>query len=392
MTVCLVLGVIISFQPIYDRYSSIYILGGVPFLLATLYCFQGSVWQKTFVMCCIINAGVLSAFCMSPLSQYLAPYGSDAFYGWQIFFMTVSYLLEIILAVSLMGNFFPRLFLLGRKSWFLYTGGAILSRQILHLITNPDTVITVSQPPQVELGGLRSYYIVILASIWCSVSTCMAVVFTYRHTEAIYELKTSNEALAAARNHYQELTVSLAEAQKLRHDIKYLVSATLELSRKGDCESILRLFSNGEDHEPADVYCEHSVANALINWHIRRMKDAGIHVDTQILLPVDVPVDDGDLCVLLGNLLENAYEACLSVPADKRWVTIRIRTEPHMMMLAIDNSFDGTILLKGDKPNSLKGNGGFGLRSVRAMCEKYGGDFIPTWTHNQFTALALLNW
>ncbi|MDD5804401.1 ATP-binding protein [Blautia sp. HCP3S3_H10_1] len=85
-------------------------------------------------------------------------------------------------------------------------------------------------------------------------------------------------------------------------------------------------------------------------------------------------ISDTDLCCLLGNALDNAVTACENV-SGKRYITVASEKNQDMLMLTVDNSFDGNLLKNGEKILSRKRENeeGIGIRSMKQICEKYGG-------------------
>ena len=133
-------------------------------------------------------------------------------------------------------------------------------------------------------------------------------------------------------------------------------------------------------------YCQNSAVNAVVNHYATRAESAGVRVDIQLDIPDYLTqISDTDLCVVIGNLLENAIEACERMGQqrttdDAGWVRARAglhSAAAHHFVLVVDNSFNG-ILQTNEKMDgfcSLKrpGQRGIGLQSVQAVCEKYDG-------------------
>ena len=47
-------------------------------------------------------------------------------------------------------------------------------------------------------------------------------------------------------------------------------------------------------------------------------------MNCKAILPRELSIEDVDLCVLLGNLLDNALEACEKIPEDQRFLRIYV--------------------------------------------------------------------
>lgn len=91
-----------------------------------------------------------------------------------------------------------------------------------------------------------------------------------------------------------------------------------------------------------------------------------------------IPVND--MCSLFGNLMENAVEAAEQVPEkDNRLININIRPVAGQVFFCVENSYAEEPVMRGGLPLSTKkseaGYHGYGIKSVKMIAEKYGGNF-----------------
>ena len=91
-----------------------------------------------------------------------------------------------------------------------------------------------------------------------------------------------------------------------------------------------------------------------------------------------IPVND--MCSLFGNLMENAVEAAEQVPEkDNRLININIRPVAGQVFFCVENSYAEEPVMRGGLPLSTKkseaGYHGYGVKSVKMIAEKYGGNF-----------------
>ena len=82
-----------------------------------------------------------------------------------------------------------------------------------------------------------------------------------------------------------------------------------------------------------------------------------------------------DLCVILGNLLDNAMEACMKQAAQQeRFIRVYIGRFKGQFYISVSNSVGGALKKQNGAYQTTKaGSHGFGLRRVDALIEKYGG-------------------
>jgi hypothetical protein len=355
------------------------------------YCFEGSIWQKMFVIWFVMDFALLVSYSLSPVAAAFGAYGTDTYYIWMMGLMAAQYAAGITLSALFFRGFFPKLFAKGKKGWLLCSLGAVLSRMVLRVIT-PHYMPTIVHIPDPSGMNLYEYYLVIFASLWCLMSILVAIWMTLRRAETIFELRQSHTALAASRSHYEKLSLFIEDARRLRHDIRYKEAAAATLAEKQDYEGLKKLFASEGAAENIETSCEHPALNALLGWYAQRFAAEGIRATVHVHIPGDIPIEAGDLCVLFGNLLENALEASRGLPESDRHIEVMANAK-NQLNLSVSNGYMG--IIKTDAaglPLSAKeSGGGYGLRSAAAVCEKYGGEFHTEWTADKFTALAMLN-
>ena len=91
-------------------------------------------------------------------------------------------------------------------------------------------------------------------------------------------------------------------------------------------------------------------------------------------------ISDLDLCALVGNLLDNAIEACERLDAgEKRRIEISLRIVERALLLQVVNSCrDARALDRRMDSFSQKRNGpgGMGLKSMRRIVKNHGGELF----------------
>ncbi|MBQ9460475.1 MAG: sensor histidine kinase, partial [Clostridia bacterium] len=104
-----------------------------------------------------------------------------------------------------------------------------------------------------------------------------------------------------------------------------------------------------------------------------------------------LPIDEADMCAVMGNLVENAIQAAEQLEGDNRLVNVRIGLlPPKTLVISIYNAYKGQLTLdKNGLPITEKKNHGIGLRSVRNIVERYGGS-MEIETHNQIFNVSIL--
>ena len=99
-------------------------------------------------------------------------------------------------------------------------------------------------------------------------------------------------------------------------------------------------------------------------------------------------LDEMDLCTLFGNALDNAIESVERLPdLDRRLIHLTVARQKGFVQIRVENTFEGTLRFEGDLPVTTKEDKrshGYGLKSIRATAEKYGGSVTISTRENWF--------
>ena len=193
-------------------------------------------------------------------------------------------------------------------------------------------------------------------------------------------LQLMSERIDNAKNSYQNLILEYRDRDLIYHDLKKHLSLLTSLLEAGDTEKAL-LYAKTIS-EPIKVFerkrwSGHIIVDIILNEFYTKAKRNNIKTNILCGNLRDCGVSDNDWCIVLLNLLDNALEACEKVEKTKRWITITIKCRENIILLEINNSFNGKLQKDGNgKLLTAKQNRflhGIGLDSVVRIIDKYGG-------------------
>ena len=118
------------------------------------------------------------------------------------------------------------------------------------------------------------------------------------------------------------------------------------------------------------------MVDAILNSKITIAESRKISVNAKAVVPKALSVQDVDLCVVLGNLLDNAIEACEKIIDEhKRFIRVYIGIHKELLYISVTNSTGGEIRKSGSNYLSTKAlsSHGFGLVRIDKISEKYNG-------------------
>lgn len=223
----------------------------------------------------------------------------------------------------------------------------------------------------------------------------------------VYE-KMGAQALVESRNRAYEQEIGLCVRQAaereeayrqtrvLRHDLNdrlVAVSALLDAGRTGEAAGeIGKMIGENSLRRHQTAHSGNLALDALVNYKYSAALAEGTVMECRMEVPADLPVEGTDLCVILGNLLDNALEAVRQLPDGERRVGLTVRLSKGVLLIAVENPYSGNIMADGQGRirSSKAGDHGIGMVSVERTAAKYGGVVSVRYDGGVFRVSAML--
>jgi len=229
----------------------------------------------------------------------------------------------------------------------------------------------------------------------------LSVVAALRTADLRSELALSSFRLVLARkqiamqaDYYDALSAQINEVRAVRHDMHHFVGVMKRLSgegRFGELDRFLSDYADKNEAEPLPVFCENVVVNSILGYYYLKAKEHDTMFRCACAIPKQLSVSDSDLCVVLGNALENALEACgkLTEPAS-RLISAEARITGGRLLFKIENSYNGLLNQKDGYYLSTKNDQGhgIGLRNIQKVVDACGGFLKMEHSGTTFTLMA----
>lgn len=115
--------------------------------------------------------------------------------------------------------------------------------------------------------------------------------------------------------------------------------------------------------------------DAVLNSKISLAKSRGITVDAKAIVPKNLSVSEIDLSLIIGNLMDNAMEACMKTEKNKRFIRVYIDILKGQLYIYVMNSTSGKLKKSGKLYLSTKNQKyhGFGLMRMDKVVDRYQG-------------------
>ena len=197
----------------------------------------------------------------------------------------------------------------------------------------------------------------------------------------------------------EERKSTYRELHKIRHDLKKHLCGILGMLEKGQINNAKEYISEILNESIVSNTKEIStsgniIVDSMINHEYAIAQNDGIEFNASVLIPAYLPFHNGDLSIILGNLLENAIEACKGTARNSRYITLEISYVKDVLQINLKNSC-GSYRKKDNSGKYLStkntpGIHGLGLSSVKQAVDKYQGVINIYDTGNQFQIVAVM--
>lgn len=166
------------------------------------------------------------------------------------------------------------------------------------------------------------------------------------------------------QEYYDQFRIQQEETRALWHDIRKFINAVQIEDSSNSLNQVQQMINS----VPCVIDVNNRVVSIILNEYVQIAKNEGIELCFDVTVPAELFVTAVDMYILLGNTLDNAIEACSTVPISKRRISVKLKTHNNILFYEIENPFDKEHLQR----HRGKGHG-YGLRNVQRCVEKYKG-------------------
>ena len=177
--------------------------------------------------------------------------------------------------------------------------------------------------------------------------------------------------------HYREVDNMYRQMRGWRHDYHNHIQTMMALVEKPE-QMRAYLLTLNEDLTTVDTVIKtgNVMLDEILNSKLSLIKSKNIAVNAKAVVPAELAISDVDLCVIIGNLLDNAVEACeKQEETSERFIRVFIGVLKSQLYISVMNSMGGEVAKEGKNYISTKASEshGFGLMRVDRIAEKNGG-------------------
>ena len=185
--------------------------------------------------------------------------------------------------------------------------------------------------------------------------------------------------------HYRDMQAVYERQGRKMHDYKNQIRTIQVLLKKADAQAAAALaerLTESISVEMAAVSTKHPVVDAVLNQKFHAAREQGVSMTFRVGDMGGLRLNEEETVILLSNLLDNAIRECVKVVRQGRNAVIHVKLvqEDGKLIFSVRNPV-------AEKVEVIEGTG---LSNVKAVTEKYGGDFAISCDSEKFQAVVML--
>ena len=198
------------------------------------------------------------------------------------------------------------------------------------------------------------------------------------------------EQIKNQSGYYKKLLENNIELRLFKHDYKNQLIALQSYLDNNDIELAKKYIKTSSEYinKLEGYHTGNYILDALLDDKNRKAHEHNALIKfSGNLFPSSL--DDADLCIIFGNAIDNAIEACEKIKSDNQnIISIIINQQKHLLSISIFNPVSESPEIEDNMIVTSKNdtaNHGFGLYSIKRTVKKYDGDFDISCTDNIFS-------
>lgn len=251
-------------------------------------------------------------------------------------------------------------------------GGLVI---VISLVT-----VVVSIVMSAYLPGGRKYILSYIYVIIVDIALIVLQLGIFRIVTQKREVQVYEQLLEAERRQHEIAQTTIETINLKCHDIKHQIAVILASDKNEsygrsikeiqDCISVYDSIADTGNETLDIILTEKGLLCERNKIHFSYLADG------RCLAFMDV----ADICCLFGNALDNAIEsASQESDLEKRFISLNVSSQNHLINIHMENYCGHDLIFKDGLPVTTKESGwdhGFGMRSIRLIAKKYGGNMV----------------
>lgn len=188
-------------------------------------------------------------------------------------------------------------------------------------------------------------------------------------------------ANAVQEKYIAQAREKLDKTKAYRHDCKNHMTVLRELVKTGQTGTAQQYISDLDTIYPfsPDYRTGSTAADIIIADKFSSAEEKSIAAECTLKIPAQ-KISDADICILIGNALDNAICGC-ETACGKKYIRLSGFEQGSIFFIDIENSFDGNTSFSC----------GTGIKNMKKTAKRYGGSIHLSCKGNIFRTSIILN-
>ena len=305
-------------------------------------------------------------------------------------FLIVDKLVDVILFLSVR-RFLPSISNLTLRLQNRLLGLSIISYAVMQCLFQA-----------VLVPDLAIMQLAIVAS-WCFLLGFIVALIAFflaltKHDQDRQRMEMIRAENALMADNYKSMHAAQQASSRTLHDFRHHVTTIHELISGGKAESALEYTDSllkTSYRQTTQCHSGNDIVDAIINAKLAEAEVKKIQFTYMANLHIPIQIDPVDLCGVLANQLENAFEACMQIPDPAgRIVHAEVKQVQSFVILRVENTVLSDPFANNPDLHTTKSDSspphGYGLLNIRSIAHKYEGTLRTEFTNNQFISVVSL--
>lgn len=338
--------------------------------------FKGKFFQKLYAFFLQMVLSSIIVLSLQYIFEMINIENTETLYLTYFIVLMILFAVYFLLILKFGREFFRKMFIDGRNlDWAIYSIGAMFSFLMLSVVT------AISLSPWLKL-------IILSFVLWSFIILSYTIINAHEKSKQKYEAEFAKNIISCNTEHYEQMDELYTKLKILRHDYHHHLNILENLIRSGNENEISSYIEDMKKEVGDDDFIYYSTdpaINALLSNYVEICEEQNITFNVEIDIPNEIKLSSYEMCIIIGNLLENAVEACKRI-ASERSIELSIKHITSQLIIMVKNSYDGKVIENNGIPVSRKSDSGFGILSVKELAKKYDGDLLMEWNNEFFTS------
>lgn len=243
---------------------------------------------------------------------------------------------------------------------------------------------------------LMPSFFLIMFIVWGYILVFSGIYSAKKNIELNNNIELLMNQVKLQQDNYVLINESIQKSHALKHDMRHHISILKTMLRDekiNEAQNYMDKFNNQIIENNIPIICTNYTIDSLLKYYLSCCIANQIDFKIELNISEAIKIDDLDLCVVLGNCIENAIEACEKITKDnEKFIILASESFGENIVFKMKNSFNGIIEKNSDNHiKSSKGDRlGIGLTNVKQVVSKYKGSFEIKYSESVFEVCIVL--